>query len=331
MAVERVIVIGTSSGGVDALRVLVSALPREFATPICVVQHIAPSAPGILHQILERAGNLPAFKVVSEVPLRAPGVYVAPPDCHLMVQRGTVRATKGPRENRFRPAIDPLFRSAAYSYGAGTIGVVLTGDLDDGTSGLWVIKEQGGIAIAQEPTEALYPSMPRSAIQHVAVDHVVPIGALGALLTTLTASPIEIASAPPRSAELETEVQIANGDDARQAGVMQLGPASTYTCPDCHGVLLEIKGGGVQRFRCHTGHAYSVESLAAAVFEGIEDVMWAAVRALDEGGSLLEQMARHLEDRHDDGGAASLNDRAGSAKRRADQIRRLIAGEPVQG
>ena len=124
-------------------------------------------------------------------------------------------------------------------------------------------------------------------------------------------------------------MQIANGEDARQAGVMRLGQASTYTCPDCHGVLLEVKGGGVQRFRCHTGHAYSVESLAAAVFEGIEDAMWAAVRALDEGGSLLEQMARHLQERHENDAAVRLNDRASDAKRRADQVRRLVAGEPA--
>ena len=198
--------------------------------------------------------------------------------------------------------------------------------LDDGTSGLWAIKEHGGVAIAQEPTEALYPSMPRSAIQHVAVDHVVPIGALAPLLTTLTAAPVADAGARPPSAALETEVEIANGQDARQVGVMRLGPASTFTCPDCHGVLLTVEGGGVPRFRCHTGHAYSVESLAAAVFDGIEDAMWAAVRALDEGGSLLEQMARHRQDRHDGDGAARLTERAGDAKRRADQIRRLIDG-----
>jgi two-component system chemotaxis response regulator CheB len=323
MPPDRVIVVGTSSGGVEALRILLGGLPGDFATPICVVQHIAASAPGILHQILERAGSLPAFKVVSGMPLRAPGVYVAPPDFHLMVEKGMVRVTKGPRENRFRPAVDPLFRSAAYSYGPGAIGVVLTGDLDDGTSGLWAIKEHGGIAIAQDPAEALYPSMPRSAIQHVAVDHVVPIGALAPLLVTLTSVPLESAPAPQRSAELEAEVQIAKGEDARQVGVMGLGRPSTYTCPDCHGVLLEIKDGGVTRFRCHTGHAYSAESLASAVFEGIEETMWAAVRALDEGGSLLEQMAREFQE-HDGESADSLKDRASTAKRRADQIRRLI-------
>jgi two-component system, chemotaxis family, protein-glutamate methylesterase/glutaminase len=328
MPIDRVIVVGTSSGGVDALRQVVGGLPPGFATPLCVVQHIAPHAPGILHQILAKAGTVPTFKVVSEMPLCSPGIYVAPPDFHLMLGKGALRITKGPRENRFRPAIDPLFRSAAYSYGPGAIGVVLTGDLDDGTSGLWAIKEQGGVAIAQDPVEALYPSMPRSAIQHVAVDHVVPIAAVAPLLIALTAVPIE-GPAIQRSPDLETEVEIANGQDARQAGVLRLGQPSTYTCPDCHGVLLEMKGGGVPRFRCHTGHAYSVESLAAALFQGTEDAMWAAVRALDEGAALLEQLARHLQEHHDGHDAALLQARARDAKRRADQIRQLATGVPA--
>ena len=312
------------------MKVLVAGLPRDFATPICVVQHIAPHAPGILHQILARAGSLPTFKVESELPLHAPAIYVAPPDFHLMVDEGIVRITKGPRENRFRPAIDPLFRSAAYSYGQGAIGVVLTGDLDDGTSGLWAIKERGGIAIAQDPAEAPHPSMPRSAIQHVPVDHVVRIAALAPLLETLTSVSIEDTPPRPQSPGLETEVKIANGHDARRVGVLQLGQPSTYTCPDCHGVLLEMIGG-VPRFRCHTGHAYSIESLAAAVFEGIDDTIWSAVRALDEGGSLLEQLATHLSEHHADHRTAILREQAGKAKRRADQVRRLVAEEPADG
>jgi two-component system chemotaxis response regulator CheB len=327
MPAERVIVVGTSSGGLDALRVLMAGLPGDFATPICVVQHIGPSAPGILHEILARAGDLSVSKAVSGMPLRGPGMYVAPPDFHLIVEKGLLRTSKGPRENRFRPAIDPLFRSAAYSYGPGAVGVVLTGDLDDGTSGLWAIKDRGGLAIAQDPVEAPYPSMPRSAIQHVAVDHVVPVAALAPLLVTLTSRPIEAASMAGDLSALETEVRIAKGDDARRAGVMQLGRPSTYTCPDCHGVLLEVKDGGVPRFRCHTGHAYSIESLLSAVGEGIEETLWAAVRALDEGGSLLQQLARHLREHDDGAGATLLSRRAEDAKGRADQVRLLIADE----
>jgi two-component system chemotaxis response regulator CheB len=245
-----------------------------------------------------------------------------------MIETGLLKITKGPRENRFRPAIDPLFRSAAYSNGSRAIAVVLTGDLDDGTSGLWAIKERGGIAIAQDPSDAEYPSMPRSAIEHVAVDHVVPVGEVASLLAKLTALPVGT-NTPERSRTLEAEVKIANGEDARQVGVMRLGQPSTYACPDCHGVLLEVKDESAPRFRCHTGHAYSLESLAEALRSGAEDAMWAAVRALDEEGSLLEQMARHLQERHHGQGAARLNHRAVSAKRRADEIRRLVADDPV--
>jgi two-component system chemotaxis response regulator CheB len=325
---EQVIVIGASTGGIEALQVLVAGLPADFATPICVVWHISPHAPGVLHQILRRAGNLPAFKVESALPLNAPGIYVAPPDFHLMVDKGMARVTRGPRENRFRPAIDPLFRSAAYSYGPGAIGVVLSGNLDDGTSGLWAIKDQGGIAIAQDPAEAMFPSMPRSAIQNVAVDHIVPIAELPQLLVALTARSIEGSPSQAPSRGLETEVRIANGHDAREVGVLKLGQPSTYTCPECHGVLLEVKDSGVPRFRCHTGHAYSVESLAAALFEGINDNIWSVVRALDEGGSLLEELARHLEEHDEDQRAAILVERAREAKQRADHLRRFVARGP---
>lgn len=320
----RVIAIGLSAGGLDALRTLVTGLPADFGTPLCIVQHIGASAPGILHQILGRVSVLPAYKATSGMPLTAPGLYVAPPDHHLLVSKGLLQITKGPKENRFRPAIDPLFRSVAYSHGRDAIGIVLSGDLDDGTSGLREIKERGGIAIVQDPMDALHPSMPRSAIQHVAVDHVVPVGAMPSLLASLTTHESAGGVAAP-SPRLETEMRIAYGDDAEQAGVLELGQPSIYTCPDCHGVLLEIRDGGVPRFRCHTGHAYSIESLAGVLAEKVEEAMWSAIRVLDEGGALLAQMARHLTEHADDPRAALLHGQAAEARRRADAIKRLLA------
>jgi two-component system chemotaxis response regulator CheB len=325
MDADRIIAVGTSSGGVDALRTLVSGLPGDFATPICVVQHIGAHAPGILHQILARAGPVPTFKVEQDMPLRAPGIYTARPDFHLVIENAAVRITKGPRENRFRPAIDPLFRSAAATYGRGAIGVVLTGDLDDGTSGLLAIKQQGGVAVVQDPNDAVFPSMPRSALRHVPVDHVVPVADLASLLVSLTATPLEDGRHIEVPAVLETEVTIAAGGDAREAGVMRLGEPSTYACPDCHGVLLEVHDDGVPRFRCHTGHAYSIESLADALSEGIEDTAWSAVRALDESSSLLERLER-LNQRAGDDAGDDLRSRSRNARQRADQIRRLLGG-----
>jgi two-component system chemotaxis response regulator CheB len=183
--VKRIVVIGASAGGIRALRTVLGPLPRGFPAPVAVVVHTSPHSPGILDEILDRAGELPATHARDGEPLRDGHVYIAPPDYHMLVEPGLVRLTRGPRENRFRPAIDPLFRSAAQVYGPGAIGVVLTGDLDDGTAGLTVIKQLGGTAIVQNPADAAYPSMPRSALLHVDVDYVVPLVEIPALLVTL--------------------------------------------------------------------------------------------------------------------------------------------------
>src|SRR4051794_15988643 len=171
----HLVVIGTSGGGIEALRELAAGLPADFPAPIAVVMHTSPQAPGILPDILQRAGALPAVNAKNGERLRPGTIYVPPPDHHLLIEPGRVRISRGPRENRFRPAIDPLFRSAAQVYGPGAIGVLLTGSLDDGTAGLWAIKRLGGVAIVQDPADALFPDMPRSAIEHVEVDHVVPL------------------------------------------------------------------------------------------------------------------------------------------------------------
>src|SRR5687767_3732333 len=157
MAVDRIVVIGASAGGVDALRAIVAALPADFPAPICVVVHTSPQSPSILDQILDRAGPLTAAAACNGERIRPGRIYVAPPDCHLVIEPGVLRVTRGPKENRFRPAVDPLFRSAAQVYGPAATGVVLTGNLDDGTAGLWAIKQLGGISIVQDPADALFP------------------------------------------------------------------------------------------------------------------------------------------------------------------------------
>src|SRR5687768_905155 len=174
MQTKRVVVIGTSSGGIEALRTIIGALPRDFDAAIAIVMHTAPQSPGVLPDIIRRAGPLDAPAVRSGESLRRGAIYVAPPDHHLLIEPGRIRLTRGPRENRFRPAIDPLFRSAAQVYGPAAIGVILTGSLDDGAAGLWAIKQLGGTAIVQDPEEALYPDMPRAAIQATNVDYCVP-------------------------------------------------------------------------------------------------------------------------------------------------------------
>ena len=185
-AARRIVVIGASAGGLDAVRGLVARVPVDFNTPICVVIHTAPSSPGLMAAIIARDSRLTVSQATDFERLRPAHVYVAPPDRHLLVEPGRLRVTTGPPEHRFRPAIDPLFRSAAQVFGPGAIGVVLTGNLDDGTAGLWTIKRLGGIAIVQDPSEALYRSMPEHAIEHVAIDHVVSLSRLPDLLVELT-------------------------------------------------------------------------------------------------------------------------------------------------
>ena len=322
MRTKNIVVIGASAGGIEALRELVAGLPPDFPAPICVVLHSSPQSPGVLDAILTRAGTLPARNVRDRERLKAGHIYVARPDCHLLVEPGILRATKGPRENRFRPAIDPLFRSAAQVYGPATIGVVLTGNLDDGTAGLWAIKQLGGTAIVQHPDDAMFPAMPLSALRHVRVDYSVPLAELPPLLVQLTSeAEVEGADVPVPQA-LEVEVKIAKEQNPLEAGIREIAEPSVYSCPECHGVLLQLKEGGRIRFRCHTGHAYSFDSLVSGISEGIEDALWNAIRALEEADMLMRGMSAHMK-AHDIAEADELLARAAEAKRQSETIRQL--------
>jgi two-component system chemotaxis response regulator CheB len=183
---RRLVAIGASAGGVEPLRTLVAALPADFPAAVAIVLHTSPGSPGVLHELLGRVATMPVINAANGTAIHSGRVYVAPPDCHLLVEPGRLRLTRGPRENRFRPAIDPLFRSAAQVYGPAAIGIVLTGSLDDGTAGLWMIKRLGGVAIAQDPDEAMFRSMPESAIRYVDVDHVARLSEIAPLLVRLT-------------------------------------------------------------------------------------------------------------------------------------------------
>jgi two-component system chemotaxis response regulator CheB len=286
----RVVVLGTSAGGLDVLRTIVAGLPADFPAPVAIVMHTAPQSPGVIADILARAGQLPARTVSNAERLNAGTIYVAAPDYHLVIEPGRIRATKGPKENRFRPAIDPLFRTAAQVYGPGAVGVILTGGLDDGTAGLWTIKQLGGVAVVQDPAEALYPSMPQSALRHVRVDHCVPVADMAPLLVRLVSQLPEQGECVVPD-EINTEIDIAKEGHPVDAGLEHVAEPSRYACPECHGVLLRLKGDGPMRFRCHTGHAYSVESLLAEVDEKVDEALWNAIRTLEEAALLWGQMA----------------------------------------
>jgi two-component system chemotaxis response regulator CheB len=330
MQPRHVVVIGASAGGIEALRALVAGIPADFPAAIAIVLHISPQSPGVIPDVLTRSGPLPAVSPVDNERLHAGHVYVAPPDYHMLIEPGRVRIAKGPKENRFRPAIDPLFRSAAQVYGPNAIGVVLTGNLDDGTTGLWTIKQLGGVTIVQDPCDALFPAMPQSALDYVTVDHVVPLADIPALLVRLTAQPArEVAIPVPEP--IEVEVKIAKQEDPLHAGVLDIGEPSSFACPECHGVLLQMEEGSRIRFRCHTGHAYSAESLLSEIREQVEVQVWNAIRAMQEGHILMRAMAAHVDEANEPKDSATLRERSEELKRQADTLRQMVtsSGEPV--
>lgn len=325
MPAKDIIVIGASSGGIEALKKIVAELPKGLRASIFVALHTAPYSLGTLPEILEYAGPLSASNAKDWEEIKPGHIYVAPPDHHLLVERtGYVRTTRGPKENRFRPAIDPLFRSAAHAFGPRVIGVILTGWLDDGTAGLWAVKQRGGTSIVQNPEEAYAPAMPMNAIKHVEVDHIVRLEDIASLLVRLTSEGTDEQGVYPVSDEMETEVRIAREDNALESGIEKWGEPSLYACPECHGVLLQLKEGNNVRFRCHTGHAYSVDTLLAEFSEKTEDALWNAIRAIEENVILLRHLATHFNEKHQNGRAEQFLKKAQEAQRRSDLIRQAV-------
>lgn len=293
----RLVVIGASAGGLQPLQQLAAELPADFPAAICIVVHIPAFVPSFLPDILGRAGPLPVSTPAQGEPLLPGHIYCAPPDHHLLVEEGRFSVTKGPKENRMRPAIDPLFRSAAYSEGPNVIGVVLSGLLDDGTSGLWSIKHFGGVTVVQDSHDAEYNSMPNSAADQVEIDHVVTAQDLAALLVRLVSEPVkeDVLVNGDASERVAIEVSIASTAQAFRKGVMSFGKVTPQTCPECGGILVQIKESGFTRYRCHTGHAYSGDTLLVSVTEKIEDKLWITMRALEEASMLLEHTGQELQ------------------------------------
>jgi two-component system chemotaxis response regulator CheB len=320
-----IIVIGASAGGIEALRLLVRALPKNLQAAIFIVVHTAPDGPGVLHEILAYEGCLPSVSARDWEDIRMGHIYVAPPDRHLLLDpSGYTRLTKGPKENRFRPAVDPLFRSAARAFGSRVVGVVLTGGLDDGTAGLLAIKQCGGLAVVQDPDDALAPSRPLNAVKHVPVDYCLPLAEIAPLLVRLSGEPAAQEGAYPVSEELDIEVKIAKEDKALDAGVMKLGQPSPFTCPECHGTLLQMKEGNFLRFRCHTGHAFSINSLLAELANNVEETLWTAIRSIQESTMLMRHLAQHLSAGGEGAMAELFLQKAQEAERQADLVRQAV-------
>ena len=295
---RNIIVVGASAGGVEALTNFVKGLPEEINASVFIVLHIPSYSRSNLPQILSKVTSLSVSHPKDGQKIETGHIYVAPPDHHMLIEENKVAIKKGPKENRFRPSVDALFRSAAYVYGPRVIGIVLTGALDDGTSGMWSIKRLGGITLVQEPDEAFFPEMPLNVLEYVNVDHVVPVAKMGRLLETLTNEKAE--ETPDISKEeeelLKMEVIISTKDNAFELGIMDKGEFTPLTCPECHGALVRLKEGRLIRFRCHTGHAFTASALLAGITQSSEETLWQAMRAMEEATILMNHIADHFDE-----------------------------------
>lgn len=323
-----VVVVGASTGGVEALRQLVAGLPSGFPAAVLIVMHIG-TQHTILPSLLARTSTLPVRQARDGDLVEAGRILVAPPDLHLTIkcegEQYRVVLARTAKENYTRPAIDPLFRSAAAAVGQRVIGVILTGAMDDGTAGLAAIKACGGSAVVQDPDEALAPDMALSAIDTVEVDHVVRLAEMPLVLERLIDA--QQAGATRTSREVPEWVRIENQfalEGVEMDKLAQLAKPSTFTCPECHGTLWEVQDLRPHRFRCHTGHAYTASSLVALQDEKVEDALWSAMRALQEREMLLRKMAEEaLASKHVDL-AAEYTAQAGKAQDEAEVLRRLV-------
>jgi two-component system chemotaxis response regulator CheB len=325
------IVIGASAGGVEALRALVAGLPADLPAAVLVVLHIPANAPSALPAILGRAGSLPAGHARNGGALGYGQISVAPADHHLLVIDGLTRLSRGPEENGHRPAVDPLFRSAARFAGSRVIGVLLSGSRDDGVAGLATIVAAGGLAVVQDPTDALHPSMPQSALDHVDVAWVAPAAKLGQRLADLVAEPlVDNAGRMPRDAIRDAEVDMAELQPISTAD-LPVRP-SGLGCPACGGALFEIADQPVLRYRCRVGHAWSAKSLLDEHGPTLEGALWTALRALEERAALGVRMVESRLGRGHPHTAARYRAMAHEAHRSATLIRELITqlGDAVQ-
>jgi two-component system chemotaxis response regulator CheB len=332
MAHRNIIVVGASLGGVEALPRLAAQLPRDLEAAVLVVMHMSPNAPSYLAPRLDAEGPLRAAAAVDGEEIVPGRIYVAVPDHHLAIDEHRIRLTRGPRESHARPSVDVLFRSAAYHHGPRVIGVVLTGLLDDGTAGLWSIKDCGGVAIVQSPAEALQPSMPSSALRHVDVDHTLAIAEMPDILHSLTRE--KLSEPEPRAMSnrnLAIETRIALGENALQHGVRAIGTPSFYTCPECYGSMIAIEDGSFRRFRCHTGHGFTPAALAQEGLARVEQTLWSALAQLEEHEVLLSELEKEARERARLEEAARYAAQATEARHLAARVRTLALAPALEG
>lgn len=314
-----IVVVGTSAGGLDALARLVKQLPPGFPAAVFIVQHMSADSRGeLLVRTLNNQRTLPCVQASHGERFRGGHIYLPPADHHLMLAKGKILVTKGAQENRSRPAIDPLFRSAAVAYGNRVIGLLLTGYLDDGSAGLVAIRRCGGTCVVQDPRDAAYPDMPQNALNQLTPDHCLPLAEMGALLAQLVLR--KPGRRKPVPKDIAIEARIAERVLSDLPSVRALGEQVPFNCPGCGGVLWKVGGGKALRYRCHTGHAYTAAVLWAEQTEKIEETLWVALRMFEERRNLLLTMAATQSG----AGQRSATERAQQSEMYIQRIRAML-------
>ncbi len=323
MTDRNIIVMGASAGGVEAFQELTARLAPDIPAAIFIVLHLAPGGPSMMPEILSRSSRLSVAHAVDGEPIEHGRIYVAPPDLHMLLKPGYVRLLRGAKENHARPAVDPLFRSAARAYGQRVVGVVLTGMLDDGTAGLKEVQSHGGVTVVQDPGEAAYSSMPQSAIKHVDVNHILPIAEIGPLLSRLAHERAELEGVMSTKEVPDVLERIIDGT----CDPVELGKPSGLSCPECGGSLSEKRDGNLTAFRCRVGHAFSPAYLDSAQGTAVEDSLWAAVRALQEREALMRRMTAEMELTGSPAAAARFAERAEKMKEHAARVQQVFLNQ----
>ncbi|MEA5450756.1 chemotaxis protein CheB [Leptolyngbya sp. CCNP1308] len=312
-----IIVVGASAGGMQATANLSAQFPKDFPAAIFIVNHMGADNNGdVLAKVFNESGGLTCEQAHDEQPFQSGHIYLAPPDQHMLLVEGKILVTKGARENRYRPAIDPLFRSAAVAYGNRVIGIILTGYLDDGTSGMMAIKQCGGVCIVQDPLDAAYPDMPQSVIANVGADYCLPVAEMGMLLSDLVRRKLPRRKQPPKDIVIEAEIAQRVLSDL--PAVKAIGEQVPFNCPDCGGVLWQIEGDFL-RYRCHTGHAFTSAVLLAQQTAKIEETLWVALRMFEERQNLIATMGQSHGS-----SSSSVSQRVQDSQIHIDRIRAML-------
>ncbi len=312
------VVVGASAGGVESLSRLVAQLPKGFPAAVLVVIHFPERGTSVLPHILARNGNLPAVAAEDDLPIENGTIYCAPPGRHLLIRDGHMNLVNGPKENGNRPAIDPLFRTAAHARRNRVVSVLLSGLLDDGTMGTWAVRRQGGVTICQDPEDALFGDMPRHAIETGSAMHVLPLDEIGAALERLAGQDVselipDVAMPDPTEMTLDELAQFE-----------KRGQPSPFVCPECQGTLFEFAEEGVMHYRCRVGHSYLPDSLAANQEGALEAALWTALRALEEHNDLLQRMLSRAESRGFEGTTQAYRHKLEEGAQRIGLLRHVL-------